>query len=540
MEEAAKETVVIVHGTYAAPKSGVRQWYQPDEGTLETERWATLRHRHLAKSWYIDACATRTRIERVPATQGFTSKLNDALQKRGSAARCWAHCRQGDQGFHWSAKNNWIDRTEAASELGNYVRKLQNKGWCCHIVAHSHGGNVVLEALPQITTALSSNAPLGKIVTLGTPFMDTRSPIQQRITRDRRIVIRGTWINLILLLMIILPAVIWLRNFTWHAAVLGLAVAMVVVAFAIVFVSFSGKSHTAKPIAQMQPKFLAIGSPMDEPWQLLRHMRNASNPMAVQTNLIRYVISSMQSRISRSYQVARIYGAKSYRDLKPVAKSCFVLAHLMFVLSIFSVWQLSQHWGHWGEFHYWEDIWWWFSIGSGLVAVLFTLIFGTELSSVLGSPGRWCVHRLGAIKGIFGEIATYIVRSRGWSVVLAIAMGLEGYRHQLPLIEQSPSSVPGIFVTYEDMPTGAQQRALAKRGAWIDRHLNDVAQTFSKLVVTSADIALLLRAIEADETLVHAAYYTDDECIARIADWIAGKDDPLSNAVMGGEAHGVA
>jgi hypothetical protein len=29
--------------------------------------------------------------------------------------------------------------------------------------------------------------------------------------------------------------------------------------------------------------------------------------------------------------------------------------------------------------------------------------------------------------------------------------------------------------------------------------------------------------IENDETLVHAAYYTDDECIARIADWISGR-----------------
>jgi hypothetical protein len=33
----------------------------------------------------------------------------------------------------------------------------------------------------------------------------------------------------------------------------------------------------------------------------------------------------------------------------------------------------------------------------------------------------------------------------------------------------------------------------------------------------------LLRTIEEDQTLVHAAYYTDDECIARIADWIAGR-----------------
>src|SRR5262249_24120196 len=153
MEEAAKETVIIVHGTYAAPKPGASRWYQP--------------------------------IEDVPATEGFITKLNDALQKRGSAARCWAHCSQGDQGFYWTGENKWIDRTRAASELGNYVRKLRNEGWCCHIVAHSHGGNVVLEALPQITTALPSSARLGKIVTLGTPFMDTMSPILQRIRRNQ-------------------------------------------------------------------------------------------------------------------------------------------------------------------------------------------------------------------------------------------------------------------------------------------------------------------------------------------------------------------
>jgi hypothetical protein len=323
------------------------------------------------------------------------------------------------------------------------------------------------------------------------------------------------------------------------AAVSATPFALVVAAAAIVVVFLRRKSPTAKPITQMQPKFLAIGSPMDEPWQLLHHMRNASNPLAVQTNLIRYLISSMQSYISRSHQVSRIYGAKSYRDLKPVAKLCLVLAYLLGPMLLFAAWQWftapvrppSEQF----------NIWWWFSVVGGNLLALFTLIFGPEFTLAWAAPFRWCGHRLGAIKGIFGEIATYIVRNRGWSVVLATAMGLEGYRHQLPLIEQSPSSVPGIFVTYEDMPTGAQQRALAKRGAWIDRHLNDVAQTFSKLVVTSADIALLLRAIEADETLVHAAYYTDDECIVRIADWIAAEDDMMpSNAAIAAQVRGKA
>jgi hypothetical protein len=119
-------------------------------------------------------------------------------------------------------------------------------------------------------------------------------------------------------------------------------------------------------------------------------------------------------------------------------------------------------------------------------------------------------------------------------------MGLEGYRYQLPLIEQDPSRILGNFVKYENMPTGSQQRALAMRAAWIDRHLNDVAQTFSKLVVTSADITLLLRAIEPDQTLVHAAYYTDDECIVRIADWIAAEDDMPSNAAIAAQVRGKA
>jgi hypothetical protein len=147
-----------------------------------------------------------------------------------------------------------------------------------------------------------------------------------------------------------------------------------------------------------------------------------------------------------------------------------------------------------------------------------TRLYGTAFYSAFFSPFRWCAYRVGAIMGIFREIATYFVRSRGWSVVLAIAMGLEGYQYQLPLIEQDPK--------YENMPTAAEQRALAMRAAWIDRHVSGATQTFSKLVVTSADITLLLRAIAADLSLVHAAYYTDDECIARIADWIAAEDNP--------------
>jgi hypothetical protein len=139
MEGAAKETVIIVHGTWAAPEPGKGLWYQPVTGVAAAQPL-------------------------------FTAKLDAALQERGSPARCWAHCSRGDQIFQWSGANSWIARTRAASALGNYVAKLQKEGWRCHIVAHSHGGNIVVEALPQIMTAAGANGLLGKIVTLGTPF----------------------------------------------------------------------------------------------------------------------------------------------------------------------------------------------------------------------------------------------------------------------------------------------------------------------------------------------------------------------------------
>jgi hypothetical protein len=142
MEELGKETVIIVHGTWAAPKS-------------------------LAPSWYLPV------NDGAPLQKGFVVKLNDELDKRGSLARCWAHCAEGDQIFYWSGENDWVARTSAAQALRDYVMKLQNEGWCCHIVAHSHGGNIVAEAFSEGGTAQSfAGRPLGRVVTLGTPFID--------------------------------------------------------------------------------------------------------------------------------------------------------------------------------------------------------------------------------------------------------------------------------------------------------------------------------------------------------------------------------
>ena len=76
-----------------------------------------------------------------------------------------------------------------------------------------------------------------------------------------------------------------------------------------------------------------------------------------------------------------------------------------------------------------------------------------------------------------------------------------------------------------------------KREEWIRHKFGDVTPTFSNGVVTASDLSSFLEKIETDLSLVHAAYYTDDECIERIADWIAGRvrsdevEDAPSDAV---------
>jgi hypothetical protein len=115
-----KSTVILVHGTFAAPKKGAN-WYQPQKETT--------------------------------ASPNFVARLDVELARRGAVARCWAHLPEGEAVFHWSGNNSWTDRAEAARFLADYVDELHRKGWKCQIVAHSHGGNVAVEALPHIARA---------------------------------------------------------------------------------------------------------------------------------------------------------------------------------------------------------------------------------------------------------------------------------------------------------------------------------------------------------------------------------------------------
>ena len=508
MAEPAKETVIIVHGTWATPDPVKRRWYEQADGRAGAE--------------------------------SFTVKLDAALQQRGSPARCWEHCSESEPIFRWSGDNAWIARTGAAAALADYVAKLQQKGWRCHIVAHSHGGNVVMESLPAIVAQTNETEPLGTIVTLGSPFMDTMAPILARAKRASRFLDVTSWIGFAVVTLLV-------AGFAFQLALPFVTIPALLLLLALPIRQWFARRRATQRgglhgIEQTPLSFLAIGSLVDEAWQILHHMRTIENPLAIKEGLISYLFHSLGSNFSRSVQIARIHGAKSYRDLGIIAKVVMMMTHavtflamLLILFMVIAVLVPSQTPTP-------------TNLGLGitfivlgicvvvLILVLFlTKLLGQTFYSAFLSPFRWCLQRAMSLGGIFTETATYVVRRRGWSVLQAIAMGLEGYRFATPRIEQFPSNVPGKFVKYENMPKGAEQRALGKRSAWVARHLGDVSETFANLTVTAADVTSLLRLVEQDQTLVHAAYYSDDECIARIAGWIAGEESSAlsvsSNAV---------
>lgn len=72
--------------------------------------------------------------------------------------------------FKWSGENAEKDRRVAALEFASRLRNELQQSEDCHlIIAHSHGGNVALWALGELTD--TERARIAGLATLGTPFL---------------------------------------------------------------------------------------------------------------------------------------------------------------------------------------------------------------------------------------------------------------------------------------------------------------------------------------------------------------------------------
>lgn len=101
----------------------------------------------------------------------FCERLDDVLRSKDSNARCWLG--SSDLFYSWDGKNSEQSRSLAAVNLAQHLEHVASDTDVgrIHVVAHSHGGNVLLKALYRIY--MEGNAEvinkIGDIVLLGTP-----------------------------------------------------------------------------------------------------------------------------------------------------------------------------------------------------------------------------------------------------------------------------------------------------------------------------------------------------------------------------------
>jgi hypothetical protein len=110
----------------------------------------------------------------------FADRLEVELSGRGLSDTVWKPALQNGfdyPSFSWSGLNRHRDRIRGArllssnlNQLAQRIQATREAPLTVNFVAHSHGGNVVLEALRH----LQKNVRVGRIALLGTPLVTTR------------------------------------------------------------------------------------------------------------------------------------------------------------------------------------------------------------------------------------------------------------------------------------------------------------------------------------------------------------------------------
>ncbi len=149
---------------------------------------------------------------------GFMSALTERLASKGIP-------EIAVQPFRWTGLNSDHARLRAAKVLAGTIAAAKRNGRPVAVLAHSHGGNVLMEALVQRRT----RRPLAAALTLGTPFFTRRlKPLPMLIAAFKVLLgiavapamlmyawlalptaLDGSRIELIVLPLLVLAAVMW-------------------------------------------------------------------------------------------------------------------------------------------------------------------------------------------------------------------------------------------------------------------------------------------------------------------------------------------
>jgi hypothetical protein len=190
----------------------------------------------------------------------FTSALAERLADKGVP-------EISVQPFHWSGLNSDQARLRAAAALAGTVANAKRNGRPVAVLAHSHGGNVLMEALVQRRT----RRPLAAVLTLGTPFFTRRlKPLPTLIAAFKVLLGFGVAPAMLMYTWLALPTAL-------DGSRIELIVLPLLILGLVIWAFYSGarsllRQRGAKRRAQMAispDRWLVIQSPRDEAMRLL-------------------------------------------------------------------------------------------------------------------------------------------------------------------------------------------------------------------------------------------------------------------------------
>ncbi len=106
----------------------------------------------------------------------FTERLRQKLSSAGFDAEIIP--------VLWSGANSAAEREKGADKLTRELKRINGRYASVHVIGHSHGGNVANEAAVNLRWGLRRGArkePFASLTTVGTPFLDVRTGLLQKI-----------------------------------------------------------------------------------------------------------------------------------------------------------------------------------------------------------------------------------------------------------------------------------------------------------------------------------------------------------------------
>jgi hypothetical protein len=479
------QTVILVHGTFAAPKEGDLQWWQPGSE--------------------------------------FCQQLDERLAALESPARTWKNLEDMPV-YSWSGNNSWADRYTAAHALAEYLQQLQENRWDFHVIAHSHGGNVLLQALQLRLAPLNfaiEKHRFGNLVCLGTPFI---RPLGHRDEDGPR----PPWEvggSAIVIFAVLLASWRYIRPAIPHLGWLWLPLILLflfrVTSLAIQFLRF--KSFPAS--TPEWKRLLVMSSKRDEVFQLLSQVLGQPNPfarrkqqansgpaqtVARESNWIRAVgaviAESDRIRYPRKDLAAthQFFRMRNDYTVLSAAGALIVGVGLHALIPEGLVSRIAQY----------------LTLAAILGLIGSMVLMLGSLTALIALPARALKAARLLAGAAFGQMVEKVFRRYAWSAFRQWLLGTSAFPLKVGSTLFSPLFLRKNFYHVEELPPEAEEAALKAREQDLTGVLAAVTEKLAEPVITDE----LLHQFETSPTLVHAAYYTHPECLDVIARWIARTD----------------